>query len=193
MMEEPSNHRLRPGGTEYGRYLWVRDQIMAGTRVLDVGCNCGQLAENLVRDLSCEVVGVDITPAFIAHCQKKKRDYGTFFCFDFSQMTALQLLWLGKFHVVTALEVIEHPMDIRGFRENVGRVLVPGGRLIITTPHPDSPITGYEFMYAYEPHVRMWTKRRLEVAFGSPAKYAEITRDSGELLSIGATFLNGVA
>lgn len=192
-MEQPSNHRLQPGGTERERYLWVRDQIAPGSRVFDVGCNCGQLAENLTQDLGCEVVGVDITPEFIDHCQQEKKDFGEFFCRDFGQMSSWDLARMGlvRFHVVTALELIEHPINIRRFRENVAWLLVPGGRLIITTPHPASPIVGYEFLHSYEPHVRMWTRWRLETVFGPPVRYTEINRDCGTLLSIGATFLRG--
>lgn len=187
----PSNHRLVPGGSEYeSRYLWVRNQIAPGDRVLDVGCNCGQLAVNLTEDLDCIVIGVDIVADFIEHCRLHKAEYGTFYHADFSRMGPTLFdrhrLW-GSFDVVTALELIEHPIDVRGFRDNVCRALKLGGRLIITTPHPRSKGYGYGYLKTHAHHVRMWSKLRLEMVFGPCVLYHEI--GSGETPDqIGAVF-----
>jgi 2-polyprenyl-3-methyl-5-hydroxy-6-metoxy-1,4-benzoquinol methylase len=186
-----SNRQLSPGGAAYERYLWVRDQIPAGARVLDVGCNCGQLAVNLTRDLNCRVVGVDIVPEFIAHCRERKAKWGEFHCGDFSRATNVELDEWGLFEnsvdVVTALEVIEHPIDVRGFAYNVRYALKPGGRLIITTPHPQSEVYGYDYLHAHPHHVRMWTRWRLGIVFGPIVAYAEL-RHGGVMAQIGAVF-----
>lgn len=187
----PSNHRLMPGGSEYeSRYLWVRGLIEPGSRVLDIGCNCGQLAVNLVEDLGCRIVGVDIVEDFIEHCRQEKGQFGEFYCADFSRdrevLDDLDL-W-GNFDVVTAMEVIEHPVDLRGFRDHCCRALRPGGKLILTTPHPDSPEYGYKYLRAHAHHTRMLSPWRLEQLFGPMAIYHEIRLD-GELNQIGAVFV----
>jgi len=186
----PSNHRLLPGGSEHNRYLWVRDQIPRNSRVLDLGCNCGQLAVNLAQDLGCEVWGIDIVPEFVQHCNRKKFEYIQAWCVDFSRMNANEkraLVALGPFDVVTALEVIEHPIDIRGFRETVRLALREGGCLVITTPHPESPLFGYKFLNNTANHVRMWTPLRLEMAFG-PMAVCEDIHTHGVLAHIGAVW-----
>jgi 2-polyprenyl-3-methyl-5-hydroxy-6-metoxy-1,4-benzoquinol methylase len=96
-------------------------------------------------------------------------------------------LW-GSFEVVTALEVIEHPIYVRGFLENVKRALKPGGKLVITTPHPESPAFGYRYLESHPHHVRMWTPLRLEMVFGPGGTYSEIERE-GKLAQIGAVFV----
>jgi 2-polyprenyl-3-methyl-5-hydroxy-6-metoxy-1,4-benzoquinol methylase len=142
----------------------------------------------LTEDLNCEVVGIDLVPDFIEHCRQKKADYGTFICVDFCAMSPSQLEGLGRFDVVTALEVIEHSIDVRRFRENVGHVLKSGGKLIITTPHPKG-IIGYGFMREHPCHVRMWSRWRLEQVFGPLTAYEpEIRNSAGELVSIGGVF-----
>lgn len=184
---EPRNHALMPGGSEYSRYLWVRERVPGLSRVLDVGCNCGQLALNLFTDLGCRVVGVDVVADFVAHCQQYVP--GTFLLGDFGAMPLEHIQAMGLFDVVTALEVIEHDIDIRGFQRNACAALRPGGVLIVTTPHPDSPILGREERSKYPAHVRMWTPTTLRLAFGSMEAYAEIHRDEcGRLLSMGAVF-----
>lgn len=185
---EPRNHCLRPGGSEYSRYLWVRDQIAPGARVLDVGCNCGQLAENLTRDLGCKVVGVDVVDDFVNYCDAEKGQFGYFYCMDFGEEGIIPARWFEEFDVVTALEVIEHAINVRGFLYNVKEVLKPGGKLIVTTPHPRG-MMGYGQTLEYKAHWRMWTPWRLCQAFGEMAEYAEIRRDEcGRLLSMGAVF-----
>lgn len=159
MFNPPSNHHFMPDHPAYGRYLWVRDRVPKGSRVLDVGCNCGQLCANLIDEIGCECVGVDIEPRFIEHCRKRKP--GTYHLADF---TAMDVSKLGTFDVVTALEIIEHPMDIRGFFENVTAVLKTGGRFIVTTPYAFGR-HGYKYFFTHAHHVRVWTEVRLRVFY----------------------------
>jgi 2-polyprenyl-3-methyl-5-hydroxy-6-metoxy-1,4-benzoquinol methylase len=183
----PGKHHLRPDGSGYPRYLFVKRQIAQGSRVLDVGCGAGTLAENLSLELGCEVCGVDVVPQFVWMCntslvERLRREglrTGWFVCADFSTMTADQVYSLGTFDVVTALEVIEHPVDVRSFRRNVNLALRPYGKLIVTTPHPDSPRYGYGYMHSHAHHIRMWSKWRLEQVFGPMLEYEKITT-SGE-------------
>ena len=184
---EPSNHRLFPDGSDYHRYQFATRYIRRGDRVLDVGCNCGQVVVNLAQDLECDCVGVDIVADFIQNCQETKGEWGQFLCADFAEMTPGELEALGVFDTVTALEVIEHPIDIRRFRENVRRVLKPGGYLIITTPHPDSLTYGYSYYREHPHHVRMWTRWRLEQVFGPMVDYEEMDR-LRKLATMGAAF-----
>lgn len=185
----PANHQLIPDGQARPRYEWVRKQIAPGSKVLDVGCNCGQLAANLVLDLDCQVTGVDIVPAFVEHCREAKAAFGRFFWMDFSRWP-LPPVFESAFDVVTALELIEHPIHIRGFRDNAWGALRPGGKLVITTPHPQSHLTGHDFMRANPSHVRMWSHWRLEAIFGPCVTYTD-SFPGGPDLHIGAVFIKG--
>ena len=82
--------------------------------------------------------------------------------------------------------MIEHPIDVRGFLYNAWYVLKPGGRMVVTTPHPHG-MFGYHYKHAHPHHVRMWTPWRLEMVFGPMIAYAEIERQ-GVLATMGAVF-----
>jgi 2-polyprenyl-3-methyl-5-hydroxy-6-metoxy-1,4-benzoquinol methylase len=141
------------------------------------------LAENLTQDLGCHVVGVDVIPEFVQYCQENKQAFGEFHWGDFGHME-LPSDWRGAFDVVAALEVIEHALDVRAFRDRVLWVLAPGGRLVVTTPHPRG-LMGYGSPLESKAHWRMWTPGRLTA-------YANIHRDEcGRLLSMGAVFVRG--
>lgn len=185
--QHPSNHRLQPGGRQYWtRYAFVRGQIRPGSTVLDVGCNCGQLAKNLHADLGCEVWGVDMVADFVESCRTSREalagDLGSFLVADFGALTEAEIAehdLRGRFDAVTALELIEHPIDLAGFRRNVARALKPGGRLIVTTPHADHPDYGRSYCESNPHHVMVWTRTMLIDYFGQYDVYAELWDPQG--------------
>lgn len=94
-----------------------------GKTVLDIGCVSADRLQELhlqVKGVAKSCTGMDLTPA---------EDVVTGDAQNFD---------LGKFEVIIAGEVIEHLGDLRGFFKSAARNLLPGGRLIITTPNPYS-------------------------------------------------------
>ncbi|MFW3615921.1 class I SAM-dependent methyltransferase [Billgrantia antri] len=57
--------QLHLGGRSASRALATLGELRVGERVLDVGCGTGGASRLLAAEFGCEVVGVDITPAFI--------------------------------------------------------------------------------------------------------------------------------
>jgi 2-polyprenyl-6-hydroxyphenyl methylase/3-demethylubiquinone-9 3-methyltransferase len=118
---EPSDFQLR------ARFL--REQVGAGERVLDVGCGEGRFAAELTR-AGAVVVGIDVAEEALRRAGEL--DPG------------LELLLVdgegawpladASFDVVWAGEVIEHVADTASWLSEVRRVLRPGGRLLLSTP-----------------------------------------------------------
>jgi SAM-dependent methyltransferase len=101
--------------------------------ILDVGCNVGAWLSDLrLRWPTARLAGVEPSPDMLAIAKRR--------------LPGLELHVAGaeslpfadrSFSVVTCIEVLEHvPAELRrqAFRE-IHRVLVPGGRLILTVPH----------------------------------------------------------
>jgi len=106
-------------------------ELPVGGRVLEVGCGGGQLAVELAEerpDLS--IVGVDLSAAQVARATRRARGLGE--RVRFAQGNALDLDFApGSFDAVISIGSIKHwPDPARGVAE-CGRVLRPGGRLIV--------------------------------------------------------------
>ena len=110
-----------------------------GRRVLDVGCSQGISSILLARE-GYEVVGIDIFPGAIefANAEKEREIPQVKRRLDF-RCVDLDGLADDSFDTVLMGEVIEHQTNPGRFVAQAGRLLVPGGRLIVTVPfglHP---------------------------------------------------------
>lgn len=109
------------------------------SRILDVGCGTGQLAQPLVPYLSKKglYVGTDIAPEAIAFCRGKYPQAN--FRFEVNGMTSLPLEKLD-FHVIYLCSVFTHmyPGETRDMLKTLRGLLVPGGKIIADVFHSAS-------------------------------------------------------
>jgi SAM-dependent methyltransferase len=120
---------------------WIHHRLLAGrpTRILDLGCGPGLYTGRLAK-LGHECVGIDYSPASIAHARQQSRqeklrciylnqdiraaDYGTNF--------GMIMLIFGEFNVF-------RPADARLILNKAYHALAPGG-LLLLEPHVYSTI-----------------------------------------------------
>lgn len=106
-------------------------QLAPGGRVLDVGCGDGAFCAALAA-AGHRPVGVDVA----AEAVRRAGERHPALEFALSGESALPFAE-GCFEAAWLGEVIEHLRDGLGLLDEVGRVLVPGGRLIASVPdHP---------------------------------------------------------
>lgn len=133
-------------------------------RVLDFGCNTGA-ASALLAAAGHHVSGTDISESAVAHA--RARVPGVEFRVVDSE-SRLPFEDAG-FDACFASEVIEHLFDVPAFLEEVARVLVPGGLLVVTTPFhglvKNLLVVALNFERHFDPtggHIRFFTVRSLE-------------------------------
>jgi 2-polyprenyl-3-methyl-5-hydroxy-6-metoxy-1,4-benzoquinol methylase len=97
-------------------------------RVLDIGCGAGHLTRHVEP---ARYVGVDQDVESIAIARKKFPNYVFLTTANFSNSHQEQL-----FDVIIGLAVIEHIMNPEEWLTWLRTLIVPGGRLVLTTPHP---------------------------------------------------------
>jgi len=104
---------------------------LAGKSALDVGCGAGLLAEPLAR-LGAEVTGVDAAEANVAVARSHAEGAGLAIDYRHGELATLGL---GRFDLVTAMEVLEHVADKPAFLAELAQHLAPGGLLALSTPN----------------------------------------------------------
>ncbi len=98
--------------------------------VLDFGCGVGRLASWIPWD---RYMGVDIDSESIAIARKANPAH-SFMVMDDSCSGKK----LGSFDCIFALAVLEHMVDKKAFFSWMESMLLPEGKIVITTPHPIS-------------------------------------------------------
>ena len=111
------------------RLAHLRAGVRAGDRVLDLGSGDGRFTEELAR-LGAHPVGVEIAQAAVDRARARHPELD----FRLAPIDGPLPFDHGAFDVVWASEVIEHVADTARWLSEVRRVLVPRGRLLLTTP-----------------------------------------------------------
>lgn len=133
--------------------------VPRNVRVLDIGCGLGRtLAYH--KNRGCEAVGMEAD----GNVQAVAKRYGLDIrqgIFDGTQFDS------ETFDYVTLDQVAEHVVDPHALMKGVARVLKRGGRVIITTPNPQSlgaKLYGRRWLNWHTPyHLQFYTRRSLEL------------------------------
>ncbi len=139
--------------------------VAAGERVLDLGCGSGDLAADLMRT-GARVTGADVAHAALDRARRRH--------------PGLELVHIpidgplpfddSAFDAVWSSEVIEHVADTARWLSEVRRVLVPRGRLLLTTPSHGRLrvlIGGIErYSDPLGDHLHLYTARSLRTLLG---------------------------
>lgn len=111
--------------------LELAGDLAPRTRLLDAGCGNGDWA-GLFADRGCTVVGVDPSSSGI-EIARRTCPSARFECMEVTE-DILERLSEPPFELVISTEVVEHLYDPASFVRSCYAALVPGGRVILSTP-----------------------------------------------------------
>jgi SAM-dependent methyltransferase len=119
---------LSPPEWELRRRFLVR-ALKRDDRALDLGCGAGEFTA-VMAAAGADAVGVDVADAALARARGRHAEL------DFRLIPIEGPLPFedNSFDLVWSSEVIEHVADTARWLSEVIRVLVPSGRLLLTTP-----------------------------------------------------------
>jgi SAM-dependent methyltransferase len=150
---------LAPPDYELRRDFLVRE-LHSGDRVLDLGSGTGELTAEIAA-VAGHAVGAEVAEAALARARARHPALE----FRLVPLDGPLPFDDGAFDVVWASEVIEHVADTARWLSEVRRVLVPGGRLLLTTPSHGRlrlALAGVErFSEPLGDHLHLYTKRSL--------------------------------
>jgi methionine biosynthesis protein MetW len=169
------------------------NNITPGSKVLDVGCGDGQTSGIWLTDHGAIYTGVDISENALRYARK----FGLC-CMQIEDATRLPFLD-NTFDAVISVEVLEHLLAPQLALEEISRVLVPGGKLIVTVPNVAFWRWRFDFFFLgrwnpigddlsaekpwRDPHVRFFTYRSLKRLLNETGfRSIEIAGCSGGLL-----------
>ena len=145
------------------RRRFLRAAVRSGDRALDLGCGEGVFTAELA-DAGATAVGAEVAEAAIARARAAHPDL------DFLPVPLDGPLPFSDraFDLVWASEVLEHIADTERWLAEVRRVLVPGGKLLLTTPSHGRlrvAVLGVErFSEPFGDHLHLYTRRSLMAA-----------------------------
>jgi 2-polyprenyl-3-methyl-5-hydroxy-6-metoxy-1,4-benzoquinol methylase len=118
----------------HNRYVEVRELVPSPGRVLDFGCGWGAFSK-MLEERGNEVLGIDLDDNAVEICRLVWGDSERL-RFETAAITDLEP---ASFDSVVSNEVIEHVHNPGNYLHQINRVLVPGGRLVISLPNVMTP------------------------------------------------------
>lgn len=107
------------------------ERPLEGLEILDIGCGGGILSESLAR-LGARVSGIDVVEKNIQVARLHAQQMGL--SIDYRLVSVERLAEEGAdFDAVMNLEVVEHVEDLPGFLAACGRLVRPGGAMVVAT------------------------------------------------------------
>ena len=142
------------------RRAFLLGELRPGDRVLDLGSGAGDFTAEIAR-AGGRVTGVEVAEAAIARARSRHRELE----FRLAPIEGQLPFDDGAFDLVWTSEVIEHVADTARWLSELRRVMVPGGRLLLTTPSHGRlrvALGGLErFSEPLGDHLHLYTRRSL--------------------------------
>jgi ubiquinone/menaquinone biosynthesis C-methylase UbiE len=142
------------------RRAFLLAAVRPGDRVLDIGCGAGEFTAAL-SEAGATAVGLDVAEAALRRARARHPGLD----FRLTPFDGPLALEDNSFELVWASEVIEHIADTALWLSEIRRALVPGGRLLITTPsHGRGLVALRGVAHFSEPlgdHLHLYTRRSL--------------------------------
>lgn len=171
------------------RWLWVRRRLRSGpARTFDAGCGNGAFSIYAAL-VGNEVVAASFSERELDDARRRAELVGAggidFRVIDLREIER-DRAELGSFDQIVCLETIEHVTDDVGLVRSLAEMLVPGGRLLLSTP-----FDGHRPLYSEERHPSP-AEDGSHVRYGySRDRLAQIARDAG-LEVVEEDFVSGV-
>ena len=108
--------------------------VTEATNVVDVGCGIGGSSRHIAKKYNCKANGITLSPYQSSRGNELAKEQGLSDTVSFQVADALEMPFSdSSFDLVWSLESGEHMPDKKKFTDELFRVAVPGGRILLVT------------------------------------------------------------
>lgn len=132
--------------------VWARLEALPPGRALDAACGTGRHSRRLV-ELGHAVVGVDLTPEMLS-IARRNIPQATFVEADLRGIPTAD----AQFDVVVCGLALAHIAELDAAVAELGRVLRPGGRALVSVLHPFQASLGWHAPFLDDDGERRWVR-----------------------------------
>ena len=122
-------------------YTFIPTQLALGidtvSRLLDLGCGAGKVARWMASTFDVQVIGVDSSSAMLDLASDDSDARVSYYLADGTRMSFLADASIDAAMACFVFNCISDSELAQRLATEVGRVVRPGGRFCILTPHPD--------------------------------------------------------
>jgi 2-polyprenyl-6-hydroxyphenyl methylase/3-demethylubiquinone-9 3-methyltransferase len=160
------------------RLEWIERHLpLAGSRVLDVGCGGGILAESMARG-GAQVTGIDLSEKALRVAQMQLGISKLEISYQRAEIEAFAAAHAGEFDAVTCMELLEHVPQPAGMVAACARLARPGGQVFFSTINRNAKaylfaVVGAEYVLGLLPKGTLDYQR-----FIRPSELARWSRDA---------------
>lgn len=152
----------RRADAHVARYMFARQFIRPGDRVLDAACGLGYGSAVLAAStLADHVTGIDIDPWAVAYARDHYGRGSSRLTFDALDLATLDAMPAGSVEAVVSFETLEHVADPDALLASFRRLLTPAGRLVCSVPNEWLDEHGVD---PNPHHLQVFNRERLERA-----------------------------
>lgn len=118
--------------TSYGGHInnYLFELIPAGKKVLDIGCNTGNLGKKLITEKKCQVYGVDYSKKAIEIAKKRLTEV-MFFDLETDELPFSD----HKFDIIIFGDVLEHLRSPESILSRIPKILNKNGLVVASIPN----------------------------------------------------------
>ncbi|MBN6067186.1 class I SAM-dependent methyltransferase [Aggregatibacter actinomycetemcomitans] len=109
---------------------------VAGKRILDLGCGCGEHLKLYLERGAAFVVGMDLSEAMLRQAEKNLGEFRPHFILQKQPMEHLERLSEGDFDFITSSFAFHYVQDFPALLTKIYHKLAPNGLLIFSQEHP---------------------------------------------------------